>query len=359
MITNSSVIRSATIIITSYNYAEFIGEAIASALSQTFPNVEVIVVDDGSTDDSLNVIRSFGERVVLLAQENMGAPAAESAGFDRATGDLILVLDSDDVLYPTAIEEAAALFDADTSKVQFFLDVVDAATSPLGFTFPQEMPREEDIEKLLFQFGCYQSPPTSGNAYSRRFLRQVLPYPEMVGTCTDLYAAVLAPLYGKVKVCEKILGGYRIHGRNMHSTMPGAVPTLREIRTTVVSGEGTQRALEAHCAKLNKPIQHGLHWKWSHYCKLRLVSLKADQATHPFPEDRPFKLAWRGLVAIFMHRDPTLSNQSYRIFLFLLFLLLPLLPTRFVIFRFLFNGRARLMGILQRLFRAPFGRAPS
>jgi glycosyltransferase involved in cell wall biosynthesis len=356
MITNSSIIKSATIIITSYNYGQFVGETIASALSQTFPNVEVIVVDDGSTDDSLNVIRSFGERIILLAQENMGAPAAECAGFDRATGDLILILDSDDVLYPTAIEETAALFDADTSKVQFFLEAVDVATSPLGLTFPLEMPREEDIEKLLFQFGCYQSPPTSGNAYSRRFLQQILPYPEMVGTGTDLYASTLAPLYGKVKVCEKILGGYRIHGGNMHATRPGAVPTLGVIRTAVVSVEGTQRALEAHCAKLNKPIQHGLHWRRSYYCKLRLISLKADQATHPFPKDRPFKLAWRGLVStFFMHRDPTLSSQSARVVLFLLFLLLPLLSARLVIWRFLFNGRARL----QRLFRSPLGRAES
>ncbi len=362
MVTGSPVIKSASIIITSFNYAQFIGNTITSALSQTFPNVEVIVVDDGSTDGSLSVIQSFGTRIALIAQENKGAAAAEYAGFVRAKEDLILFLDSDDLLYPTAIEESVALFTADTSKVQFCLEGIDASGAPFNSTTPPKMPREKDIENLVFRFGLYPYPPTSGNAYSRRFLLQVLPCTEPgIGASTDLYAAVLAPLYGRVRVSERVLGGYRIHGRNMCATEP----SLPKIRTEVVAFAAAQRALETHCAKFNRTIELGLHWRRPYYCKRRLISLKADRATHPFPKDRLFELAWKGLVATFLSPAPTdlypTNRLMNRVALVPLFFLLPFLPSRLVNEKFsIFDGgKTRLIETLKGISRSILERARS
>lgn len=90
----------ASIIIPCYNAEALISEAIESALNQTYPHREVIVVDDGSTDSSLDVIRSFGNRVRWASGPNRGGSAARNRGLEMATGEFVQFLDADDVLYP-------------------------------------------------------------------------------------------------------------------------------------------------------------------------------------------------------------------------------------------------------------------
>lgn len=94
-----------SIIIPNYNYSDFVASAIESALNQSYPNVETIVVDDGSTDNSVAVITTFAGRIQLIAKENGGLSSARNAGIRVARGELLLFLDSDDMLLPGAIEE--------------------------------------------------------------------------------------------------------------------------------------------------------------------------------------------------------------------------------------------------------------
>jgi glycosyltransferase involved in cell wall biosynthesis len=91
-----------SVIVGNYNYAAYVGEAIESVLAQTHPRVEVIVVDDGSTDGSRAVIERYGDRVRALFKPNAGQGSVYNAGFRMAQGELVLFLDSDDVLLPTA-----------------------------------------------------------------------------------------------------------------------------------------------------------------------------------------------------------------------------------------------------------------
>jgi hypothetical protein len=94
-----------SIIIPSFNAARWLGEAIESALAQTWPHTEVIVVDDGSTDESLGIARRFESRGVrVLAQSNRGASAARNAGWRAARGDYLQFLDADDLLAPDKLE---------------------------------------------------------------------------------------------------------------------------------------------------------------------------------------------------------------------------------------------------------------
>ena len=86
-----------SVIIPNYNRATLVGETIENMLRQSLPPSEVIVVDDGSTDDSLKVIRAFGDRVKLVAQANQGPGAARNHGMQLASGDLIQFMDSDDL----------------------------------------------------------------------------------------------------------------------------------------------------------------------------------------------------------------------------------------------------------------------
>ncbi|WP_251961518.1 glycosyltransferase [Salinibacter ruber] len=94
-----------SIIIPCYNAERYVGEAIESALEQTYDQVEVIVVDDGSTDGSLDVIRSRGDKITWRTTENRGAPAARNHGLSLAKGEYIKFLDADDVLVGDILEK--------------------------------------------------------------------------------------------------------------------------------------------------------------------------------------------------------------------------------------------------------------
>jgi len=94
-----------SIVIPCYNAQAYVGEAITSALEQTYPNKEVIVIDDGSTDGSLEVIRSFGDRIRWETGPNRGGCAARNRGIELARGELIQFLDADDLLHPDKLEK--------------------------------------------------------------------------------------------------------------------------------------------------------------------------------------------------------------------------------------------------------------
>lgn len=89
--------RSVSVVIATYNRASCVGEAIESVLSQSSPAQQVIVVDDGSTDDTASVLASFGRSIEVVTQENQGVAAARNAGCARAKGEWLAFLDSDDI----------------------------------------------------------------------------------------------------------------------------------------------------------------------------------------------------------------------------------------------------------------------
>jgi glycosyltransferase involved in cell wall biosynthesis len=104
-----------SVIIPTHNYGRFIPDAIASVLTQTLPADEIVVVDDGSTDNTAAVVASFGSSVKYLWQEQMGVSAARNRGVDESKGDLIAFLDADDTWEPEKLEMQAAAFATDTA----------------------------------------------------------------------------------------------------------------------------------------------------------------------------------------------------------------------------------------------------
>jgi glycosyltransferase involved in cell wall biosynthesis len=98
-----------SVIIPCYNAESYVGDAIRSVLAQTYPNCEIIVVDDGSTDRSLEVVRGFEPSIKVIAGPNQGGCAARNKGLDAATGDYIQFLDADDMLSPDKIKNQIAV----------------------------------------------------------------------------------------------------------------------------------------------------------------------------------------------------------------------------------------------------------
>ena len=119
----------ASVIIPAYNQGEFLLEAIDSALSQTLRAVEVVVVDDGSTDDTQQIAAGFDDRIVYVRQVNQGLAAARNTGIRTARGPLLQFLDSDDALYPDSLERAcdAAVRHSDASVFTASWDEMDRA----------------------------------------------------------------------------------------------------------------------------------------------------------------------------------------------------------------------------------------
>ena len=102
-----------SVILPTYNYGRFIGNAIESVLAQTFPIYEIIVVDDGSTDETEEVVSTFGDRISYIKQQNSGVCAARNIGVENSSGDAIAFLDADDTWLPEKIEKQVAKFKED------------------------------------------------------------------------------------------------------------------------------------------------------------------------------------------------------------------------------------------------------
>src|ERR1035437_6833964 len=93
-----------SIVILTYNRADLVGHTIESVFSQRFRDYELIVVDDGSTDDTPAVLAQYSDRAQLVRQENQGIGGARNTGLLRATGDYVIFLDSDDLWFPWTLE---------------------------------------------------------------------------------------------------------------------------------------------------------------------------------------------------------------------------------------------------------------
>jgi glycosyltransferase involved in cell wall biosynthesis len=124
-----------SIVINNFNYGRFLVRAIESALAQTYENVEVIVVDDGSTDESRGILEGFRDRASIILKENSGQAGAFNVGIKAAQGLFTLLLDSDDYLLPEAVATCVARFPAGYSRVYYRLRTVnetDAVLSEVG-----------------------------------------------------------------------------------------------------------------------------------------------------------------------------------------------------------------------------------
>lgn len=341
-----------TVIINNYNYDRYLQHAIDSALQQTYPHTQVIVVDDCSTDRSREIIAEYGDRILPVLHETNGKQgAAFNSGFAISKGDIIIFLDSDDCLYPDAVEQIVAVWQPETAKVHYRLSVVDQSGKPRGFSYPQgdsQLARGE-VWREVVTAGSYAGVPTSGNALSRSVLQQIFPIPGEFSMTADDYLSVSVPLYGEVIAIEKPLGAYRIHTNNQWAlTTISSERFHRFIRHDLQKCElirSRGRALGYDVPDDLETRSFGRMWS-------RLSSLRFDPATHPVTGDRPFYLAILGIRALWLY-----SSQSWKkqVFYTLWFIWVGLAPRRLALpaIVWLFSPQARPTLGLQMLRHLP------
>lgn len=209
-----------TALIDTYNQGRFIEEAVESVLAQDFPasEMEILVVDDGSTDDTPDRVRKFGDRVRYIRKLNRGQASAFNLGFAEARGEIVCMLDGDDTWLPEKVRlvekelqnrpEAGIVF----HPCQFWTESESTACGDASFVSAEGfLPH---TPKGLLKLGGVT---TSATTIRRSVAARVLPIPEDVVLFADAYLLSTAIFVAPAASLPHCLTRYRLHGGNLTS----------------------------------------------------------------------------------------------------------------------------------------------
>jgi glycosyltransferase involved in cell wall biosynthesis len=294
-----------SVCIANHNYGRFLPAAIGSVLGQTYSKVELIVVDDGSTDDSREVIRRYGGRLRSVFQERGGQAAAGWAGIQAARGEVIVFLDADDTLDPQILARVASAFHEDPSLVivQWRLGTigVDGGTLPKVLPPRPGMLPSGDLSHHMLRVRDWHYQLTTGVAYAVWAVRRIMPpqLPEGEHHALDHWLNELVPLFGPVQSLADVGGARRVHDQNFSSSLGRSAEwPQRMIRLTLNSHEHVRRfatELGRTCPADARALRDPAFLGW------RLWSRTVDPEHHPLADDRRLSLGGRGMIAALTH----------------------------------------------------------
>lgn len=272
-----------SVVINNYNYGHFLSESIESALGQTYDNVEVIVVDDGSTDNSREVIRTYGNRIRTVLKENGGQSTALNAGFAASTGDIVCFLDSDDAFYPSKVEKIAACF-SQSPEYGWCFHLLERIDSRSGHNYPLQNVSafgEWDIRTEVLNGKLpFISTATSGMCFRRALLVELFPMSEAMRIAHDNYLKMSALALSKGYFLGERLARQGIHSDNAYTFRRnkrltartdisiamslGRFPGLAKLtKGHVISGLGefwSSGGMDAECSMAVRSYLYSLTW---------------------------------------------------------------------------------------------------
>jgi glycosyltransferase involved in cell wall biosynthesis len=210
-----------SVLITSYNYGQYLAQAIESALDQSWPDVEVVVSDDGSTDNSCEVADRFaraGRPVILQRGFHQGMAGCLNAAFRACHGDIVCFLDADDYFLPGKIESLVQRLQADSSA-GFAIHrarMIDQQGHPRGlYPLVRGLPKGNCAGATLQNAGVLMGlPPTSNLALRREIAERIFPLPIAFTGYAEQVIHRLAPLMTSICAIDQPLSVWRLHGRN-------------------------------------------------------------------------------------------------------------------------------------------------
>jgi len=277
------------VVINNHNYGAYLADAIASVRAQTHPEVNLVVVDDGSEDDSREILAGEDDGIEVVLQPNRGQAAAINAGLEHCAGEAVIFLDADDTLHPEATANVAAALAATprAAKVQYRMDVIDAEGRPTGEIKPHPhlpLPSGDLVRAELAQPYDLVWMATSGNAFRLAPLRRILPIPvdSYPRTGADWYLVHLTTLLGPVVSLDRVGASYRVHGANSYQPQDARLD-LDQIRQRIEFAAVTSTHLLELAAALEIP--HPAEILSVADLANRLISLKLDPASHPLADD--------------------------------------------------------------------------
>jgi glycosyltransferase involved in cell wall biosynthesis len=237
-----------SVLINNYNYGRFVGRAIESALWQQVPEVEIIVVDDGSTDQSRSVLEAYGYRVKVLFQENQGQAAAINAAVQFSSGDILCFLDADDWWAPGKLLATAAAFRSNPNASLVYHRLQPALTD--GSLTLKPIPRtlcSGDLSpQLAKSAGWWPFPMTSAIAVRRSAWDAAGDIPQHFRISADGWLAGIFPFLGEVAALPDSLGFYRIHHNTWYRPIDDAAMLRKRIAHWRAIVEATNQFLSDH-----------------------------------------------------------------------------------------------------------------
>ena len=195
-----------TIITPTYNRATFLDETIQSVLSQDYPNIEYIVLDDGSMDNTCQVLEKYNDRIIWESHPNMGENRTVNKGFDIAKGEVICVVNSDDPILPGALRKLVSTLMVEQDALAVYPDWVeiDADSKPIK---EMRLP-DYDIYNMLYTFNVGMGP---GTIFTRHVLEKY-GYRDAERKYTgDLEFWFRLAARGKLVLVPEILATHRTH----------------------------------------------------------------------------------------------------------------------------------------------------
>jgi glycosyltransferase involved in cell wall biosynthesis len=254
-----------SIIVSNYNYGRFIGTSIQSALEQTYRNIELIICDDGSTDNSVQEIEMYerkDSRLRLIRKQNGGQASGFNAAFAVSRGDIIALLDSDDLFLPHKVERIVADFQAHPDSgfgVHRVIRVSEDLRRQGVWPMSAPLPSGWYGSRLLQDGGILPyMPPTSGLSLRRDVADRIFPLPleEPLVRCPDQLITRLAPLITNVTCEDEALAQYRLHGENNYGPdRVTAASFKRELEYCEALWAAQKRFLESFAPRLADEFQ--------------------------------------------------------------------------------------------------------
>jgi glycosyltransferase involved in cell wall biosynthesis len=307
-----------SILINNYNYERFVGEAIASALNQTYGRIEVIVVDDGSSDNSRSVIESCGKDVLTVFKPNEGQSSTFNAGFARSSGDIICFLDADDLFLPNKVAEVVDAYENEPGGWCFHqLQWVDAIARPIPGSpdIPYATGRYDLRSQYLRGRSNFWAPATSGLTFSRPLLEKLLPMPQHIRITSDNYLKFSALAFAPGFYISECLGFQRIHGTNAYTLKKD--PMLRAaVQLSIARGLRTNFPELTRVA--NKLFASAIAAKWKADADFQELSVELGQYLVSRPVSEKIEVLVRTAYRILRAQHANVSALSNR----------PIQPTR-------------------------------
>ncbi|PYT64134.1 MAG: hypothetical protein DMG35_01485 [Acidobacteria bacterium] len=205
-----------TVLITTYNYGRFVEQAIDSVFSQDYPldKIQILIVDDGSTDDTFERVKKYGCRIDYLYKPNGGQASALNLGFANARGEIVALLDADDLFESLKLARIADAFQQDPALGMVYHRTREWRVETNQYREYEFIAISGDLHKEPDRFALYTPQVTTCVCFRRTSVSPLLPIPENIRMNADCYLVALIPFLSPVLALDEFLSVYRIHGKN-------------------------------------------------------------------------------------------------------------------------------------------------
>lgn len=286
-------------IIPTYNYARYVAAAVDSALSQSFEDLEIVVVDDGSTDETRETLRHLGTRIRYIPRAHRGLAATRNAGIGVSRGRYLAFLDSDDLWLPDKVSMQVARLDAEPAVGLVYTEATlfnDESTTEIPHSYWSEHPSGKILPWLL----RHNVVPSPTPMVRRELFEKVGPFDERLSACEDWDMWIRIAQVSEFAYVDRVLARYRVHSANMSLDQERMMAGRFRVLEKTFSGTG----VPSEARRLRRSVFSRWH---------------ADYALHHFYAERYAQARSEVMRAVALHPGCLAHGQTAAVLLSCLF----------------------------------------